>query len=92
MGSRVIIESHTFKQQQRELRVNIRRFDEAMEQVTALMESAPPYFPQIPDTGDFVIRRAKFADFPGLQPVSIFYIETPEAFTLISIVLIDVEW
>lgn len=76
------------EQQLVKLRVNYRRLDEAMTEIEAALRSKPWIFPKV-EGG--IVRRAKLNPYPGLPPLSFFFIYDDDYVYLLSAEIIDTE-
>lgn len=76
------------RQQLAKLRVNFRRLDEAFEQVEIALRSRPEIFPSA-DGG--MVRRLKLNPYPGLPPLSFFFIFDEDYVYILSLEEMDEE-
>jgi hypothetical protein len=76
------------EQQLARLRVDYRRLDEAFIQIEVALRSKPWIFPQV-DGG--LVRRAKLNPYPGLPPLSFFFIYDADYVYLLAAEIIDSE-
>ena len=76
------------QEQLAKLRVDFRRLDEAMEEVEAALRSRPWIFPQV-EGG--MVRRAKLNPYPGLPPLSFFFIYDDEYVYLLAAEIIETD-
>jgi len=85
---RSIRQEAEFTKQLASLRVNYKRLDEALIQVNDALCKAPEIFPLIAGTP---LRRLRLSNFPGVPPLSIFFIYDDEYVYLLSADLIETE-
>lgn len=85
---RSIRQEEEFTKQLAGLKVNYKRLDEALIYVNDALCNSPEIFPPITGTS---LRRLRLSNFPGVPPLSIFFIYDDEYVYLISADLIETE-
>ena len=91
MNRKPIVESNEYAEQIKGYRISAERLDEALQCVTDTLHRNPEFYPAIPYAGGVVIRRIKLAAFPGLVPLTIYFIVREKEIELLTAELIDDE-
>jgi hypothetical protein len=83
-----IVEDALYADQINKFRVNWKRLDEAMISLSTALLKSPELFPAVPGTR---MRRLKLVGFPGVPPLSIFFVMEHPQIILKTAELIDIE-
>lgn len=85
---RTIRQEERFTRQLADLRINYARLDEALLALGDVLCRTPDLFPQAPGT---MLRRLRLSQFPGIPPLSIFFLYDDSYVYLMSAELIDLD-
>lgn len=85
---REIVEDGLYAEQINKHRIDWQRLDNALMTLYPALAGSPELFPVVPHTK---LRRLKLVGFPGVPPLSIFFVLTPNQIILKTAELIDLE-